>query len=742
MLPDSNKNRALVVGISEYSTDPLEFCASDAQAVQEILTMPEYSFEVTTLLDGQAMRHAIVEEVQKLLESSSDNLFFYFSGHGKVTPYGVYLVTVDANPVEPGVDLSTLARLFRAGARTGRTTTVILDCCHAGAMTFATEHGPPPLLRPADVGASFVGLPEGNLLIAACRTNELAFEYATLGHGIFTFHLIEGLLGGAANEQGQMTASGIHDYVARALAESTASQAIVYRGDIAGLLVLGSGFEPVQRRPADPEKRAEVIRQAATHIDTFQAEVGKTFPQRELWSETAYKTACQLLRPILQWFEKREAEYPELKHNETFKDLLGEARAWQGRLGDLSNVSETPWGRVVRELGFGTFGTVRLIESRESTPSLKAFKVYHGQDIRLRDKLHRFRRGFEAMKMLDHPHVIKVGEFTECPIGFFMDYIDGPNFREFTGTLEVPDQLRLLLTVAETLAHAHSRSVVHRDVKPENILLTNGDGVWRSYLTDFDLAWFSTASVLTLEAIGSTFYCAPEQIYKPRSAAAHDPKVDQYAFGQLCFFGLTGSDPIPNTSDNVTVLRDRLRSWPSGDGAAAALNLYQKATASLPSNRYHGMREVCDELHEIVVLSEMMPDQDIAIERLVRELGFSLVGLPDQINVDTNTFCSLAGRTQVEVETLSLGASTATLRCRLNPLGGLTLQGLDHDTARKRLNVRIDDVLRGIPDTMRRSGRAGTYEVFLDVSKVPLTMRGVEKIRKALSRVIETIERD
>ena len=94
----------------------------------------------------------------------------------------------------------------------------------------------------------------------------------------------------------------------------------------------------------------------------------------------------------------------------------------------------------------------------------------------------------------------------------------------------------------------------------------------------FDLAWFSTASVLTKEAIGSTFYCAPEQIYKPRSLSARDFRVDQYAFGQLLFFGLTGSDPLQNASDNANELRSRLQNW-------------SLATLQKPRCRYTGERQ-------------------------------------------------------------------------------------------------------------------------------------------------------
>jgi len=68
------------------------------------------------------------------------------------------------------------------------------------------------------------------------------------------------------------------------------------------------------------------------------------------------------------------------------------------------------------------------------------------------------------MKQLDHPHIVKVGEYLECPVAFQMDCIDGANLRDFTGT-QSPSILAILTTIAETLQHAHERGVVHRDVK-------------------------------------------------------------------------------------------------------------------------------------------------------------------------------------------------------------------------------------------------------------------------------------
>ena len=744
-MTQEQQSKALVVGICEYThpdASPLDFSVSDAQEIADALTLPEYDYAVTTLFDEQATRTRLLQVLHELFASTADNVLFYFSGHGASPPYGAYLCTTDAAPNDLGIDLAFLARLVAVNARPGRTTTIILDCCHAGALSFITPGDPTLLLRPPEVTASFASLPEGSVLFAACRSTEAAHESTTLGHGLFSYHLIEALLGSAANDDGNITAASLHDFLSRCLVGHDIAQKIVYKGDIAGVFLLGHGFDPIERLPSNPAQLAASVREARNHLDAFQKETGQGYAERQIWSQTGYKAACQRLRPIAHWFSRREEEYPELKNHSPFQTLVDEVRAWQARLGDIENVVETPWGAVERRLGYGTFGTVWLLNTKQTTGAAEqqAFKLYHGQDVRLQDKTSRFRRGFEAMKMLDHPRVIKVGELSECPLAFSMEYIDGPNFREFTGTLDVPEQLRLLLTVAETLAHAHSRGVVHRDVKPENILLRLNDGTWLAHLADFDLAWFSTASVITRDAIGSAFYCAPEQIQRPRSPAARDPRVDQYAFGQLLFFGLTGTDPVQNPSDNAHELRARLRQWQSGDAASATVALYQRATQLKQADRYLTVRDICDELHRIVLLAETDPQEIITSDRMIRELVFGLVGIGDKGQVDSEAFRSLSNRTLVDVQVREEQNDSVALRFRLERLGPLIMEGRDNEGARRKLNTRIDEVLRAFSDTQRVSGHQGTYEVFVNVLKTPKTMLGVERARKVLSRVIEAIE--
>jgi len=131
----ASSRRALVVGVNDYPQDPLAFCVRDAEEIAAALSMPEYLFEVQTLLNQDATRRQAKAAIEDLLKQDAEFIIFYFSGHGRTTDSGVYLSTVDADPLEPGIGLDYLRRVILARAGRNKRVVIILDCCHAGAAT-------------------------------------------------------------------------------------------------------------------------------------------------------------------------------------------------------------------------------------------------------------------------------------------------------------------------------------------------------------------------------------------------------------------------------------------------------------------------------------------------------------------------------------------------------------------------------------------------------------------------------
>jgi serine/threonine-protein kinase len=214
-----------------------------------------------------------------------------------------------------------------------------------------------------------------------------------------------------------------------------------------------------------------------------------------------------------------------------------------------------------RELGGGGMSRVFLAEDR-SLERLIVVKVLL-PELAAGMSVDRFRREILLSAKLQHPHIVPVhaaGESHGLPY-FTMPYVDGESLRgriARDGELPVSDALRILRDVASALNYAHSRGVVHRDIKPDNVLLSSGVAV----VTDFGVAkaltvsasathaGSSSSSTSTGLALGTPTYMAPEQATADPSM---DHRVDIYAFGIMAYEMLTGQPPFTNRSPQAVL---------------------------------------------------------------------------------------------------------------------------------------------------------------------------------------------
>src|SRR5216683_448704 len=158
--------------------------------------------------------------------------------------------------------------------------------------------------------------------------------------------------------------------------------------------------------------------------------------------------------------------------------------------------------------------------------------------------LERFQREARTAANLRHPNVITVFDFGQDERGvpyLVLEYIDGPTLADLMDTglddSRVPD---LLDQIAAGLDYAHARGVIHRDIKPGNVLISKDDG--RVVLADFGLAWLLEGAHLTLTGgvIGTPEYMSPEQA----SGDPIDQRCDVYALGVVLFEMLVGERPF------------------------------------------------------------------------------------------------------------------------------------------------------------------------------------------------------
>jgi serine/threonine protein kinase len=207
----------------------------------------------------------------------------------------------------------------------------------------------------------------------------------------------------------------------------------------------------------------------------------------------------------------------------------------------------------------------------------------------------RFRREMRIAASLHHPNIVGIhnaGEH-EGMLFFVMDYVTGTDLRAILlkqGALEPNRAVDLLEHFASALDAAHRGGLVHRDVKPANILITVKDGQEHAYLTDFGLAKkFDGASALTAKGlmVGTVDYMAPEQI----TGARTDARTDIYALGCVFYQMLTGRVPYERENSVATLFAHVHEPPPPLDGGIidtypAFVPVLQKAMAKESSHRY------------------------------------------------------------------------------------------------------------------------------------------------------------
>jgi serine/threonine-protein kinase len=200
-----------------------------------------------------------------------------------------------------------------------------------------------------------------------------------------------------------------------------------------------------------------------------------------------------------------------------------------------------------RELGRGGMATVYLAQDlRHDRPV--AVKVLH-PDAAAALGAQRFEREIRVAAQLQHPQIVPVYDSGSGAgmLWYTMPYVEGETLRrklQRAGALSIPETLRTLTDIARALAHAHRRGVIHRDVKPENVLISREN----VFLADFGIAklrdpgagqYRTTAGLV----VGTPAYMAPEQA---DADPATDHRADIYSFGIVAYELLAGEPPFTN----------------------------------------------------------------------------------------------------------------------------------------------------------------------------------------------------
>ncbi len=206
-------------------------------------------------------------------------------------------------------------------------------------------------------------------------------------------------------------------------------------------------------------------------------------------------------------------------------------------------------------LGRGGFASVYQVRSTslERFEALKVLHESHGKDS---DFARRFRQEARVAASLEHPSIVKVYDFghVEGMLWYSMQFVDGPSLSEELakrGTFDAEAAARIVVPLLDALDYSHALGVVHRDIKPDNVLL---DKRGRPYLMDFGIAKIGESLVKTQTGfiLGSPAYLSPEQL----RGQPLDGRTDVYSLGVTLFQLLAGV--IPYRTENMSALARRL----------------------------------------------------------------------------------------------------------------------------------------------------------------------------------------
>jgi len=243
-----------------------------------------------------------------------------------------------------------------------------------------------------------------------------------------------------------------------------------------------------------------------------------------------------------------------------------------------------------------------------------ALKVLHEQYSGDEDFVERFKREARSVAQLQHPNIVTVIDRVEEDGRQFIvfEYIDGENLKEHVvrkGRLEVLDALEIAVEVARGLAFAHEQGLIHRDVKPQNVLL-NGDG--RAKVTDFGIARTLDVDGVTQTGtvLGTSNYIAPEQA----SGQPVDAHSDVYALGAVLYELLAGEVPFTGDSFVAVAMKHLHEPAPNlldvrGDVPLRVAAAVDRALEKDPEQRFPTMDAFAAELEACLAELER-PDGD------------------------------------------------------------------------------------------------------------------------------------
>ncbi len=263
--------------------------------------------------------------------------------------------------------------------------------------------------------------------------------------------------------------------------------------------------------------------------------------------------------------------------------------------------------QIIKTLGEGGMANVYLAYDTILNRNV-AVKILRGEFENDEKFIRRFQREALSASNLSHPNIVEMYDFGEDQGQNYivMEYVDGKTLKQLIkkrGHLTITEVVDIMLQLSDGMAHAHDSYIIHRDIKPQNIMILENGMI---KITDFGIAMAINASQLTQtnSVMGSVHYLPPEQA----NGNGATIRSDIYSMGILMYELLTGEIPYKGDNPVEIALKHIKEPLPSVRSVVPSLpqsieNIILKATAKNPKNRYNDAREMHDDIKTALDIS-------------------------------------------------------------------------------------------------------------------------------------------
>ncbi len=395
-----------------------------------------------------------------------------------------------------------------------------------------------------------------------------------------------------------------------------------------------------------------------------------------------------------------------------------------------------------RELGRGGMGVVFLARDlRLDRPvAIKVLPAHLAEEGEVRE---RFLREARTAGQLSHPNIVPIYRADERGgfAYFAMAFVDGESLADRIrdrGTLTPADTVRWLREVAWALAYAHARGVIHRDVKPENIMIERGTN--RALVTDFGIARRDTNPGITSDGhvVGTAYYMSPEQI----SAATLDGRSDLYSLGVVGFYALSGRLPFDGGAAPAVLVAHMTQPAPSLAEVAPQVPrsiaaVIDRCLSKNPDDRYATGEALADALGKALATAEAEANtassQNSAI--LSEEQAAAVWRRAAQLQAEAATRLERQSRETALGPAVSTGASSIGTPTDTLPASGYKARDVEAAAVEAGISQRfVALAISELPQDPQQPGSA--IELAGTSGRVTNVMLGETRRSLSISRVI------